>query len=380
MKSKVCVVAAGGTGGHMFPAEALAREMAARGWRVVLATDRRGEQYAHAFPAEERLALDAATGSGPLGLLKAGLAILKGVAQARKAFTRLDVGVVVGFGGYPSAPALVAALSQGRPTLIHEQNSVLGRTNRLLAGRVGAVASSFANLERAPEAVRGRAHLVGSPVRAEIRALYDRAWEAPTADGPIRVLVTGGSQGARVLSETAPRALAALPEGLRRRLKVQQQSRAETLESARQIYLEAGIDAEVAPFFRDMASRLSQAHLLIGRSGASTCAELAVAALPSVLVPLKIATDDHQRLNARTLVEAGAAEVILEDDFTPDRLTATLAALLSDPAKLAAMSAGARTVAIPDAARRLADLVEATARAKSDLTDAVSPVSDFAPI
>ena len=361
MSSKVCVVAAGGTGGHMFPAEALARELAQRGWRVVLATDQRGEQYAAQFPAEEKLYLDTATGSGPVALLKAGVAIARGVVQARKAFKRLDAAVVVGFGGYPSAPALLAALSQRRPTVIHEQNSVLGRTNRMLAGRVGAVASSFPNLERAPASVQGRAHLVGSPVRAEIRALHDRVWQAPTADGPIHVLITGGSQGARILSETAPRALAALPEPLRRRLKVQQQSRAENLETARQIYLEAGIDAEVAPFFRDMALRLSQAHLLIGRSGASTCAELAVAALPSVLVPLKIATDDHQRLNARTLVAAGAAEVILEDDFVPDRLTATLDALLSDPTKLAAMSAGARSVAIPNAAERLADLVEATA-------------------
>jgi UDP-N-acetylglucosamine--N-acetylmuramyl-(pentapeptide) pyrophosphoryl-undecaprenol N-acetylglucosamine transferase len=307
--TKLCIVAAGGTGGHMFPAEALAREMAARGWRVVLATDHRGEQYAHAFPAEERLALDAATGAGPLGLIKAGVAIFKGVVQARTAFDRLGADVVVGFGGD-----------------------------------------------------QGRSHVVGSPVRAEIRALFDRPYVAPPADGPIHLLVTGGSQGARILSETTPRALAALPEALRRRLKVQQQSRPETLEAARQIYLEAGIEAEVAPFFRDMADRLSKAHLVVGRSGASTCAELAVAALPSVLIPLKIATDDHQRLNAKALTDAGAAEVILEDDLTVDRLASTLTGVLSDPARLSAMSAAARSVAIPDAAQRLADLVEATAQ------------------
>lgn len=359
--TKLCVVAAGGTGGHMFPAEALAREMAARGWRVVLATDHRGEQYAHAFPAEERLALDAATGSGPLGLIKAGVAIFKGVVQARTAFDRLGADVVVGFGGYPSAPALVAAVTSQRPTVIHEQNAVLGRTNRLLAPYVGQVASSFPTLERAPARVQGRSHVVGSPVRSEIRALFDRPYVAPAADGPIHLLVTGGSQGARILSETTPRALAALPEALRRRLKVQQQSRPETLEAARQIYLEAGIEAEVAPFFRDMAERLSRAHLVVGRSGASTCAELAVAALPSVLIPLKIATDDHQTLNARALTDVEAAKVIAEDDVTIDRLTDVLLPLLSDPAKLAVMSAAAKTVAIPDAAQRLADLVEATA-------------------
>ncbi len=362
--TKLCVVAAGGTGGHMFPAEALAREMAARGWRVVLATDHRGEQYAHAFPAEERLALDAATGSGPIGLLKAGVAIVKGVGQARAAFDRLEAQVVVGFGGYPSAPALVAAILQKRPTLIHEQNAVLGRTNRALAPHVRAVASSFPTLERASPAVKARAQVVGAPVRADIRALFDRAYAPPSsggADGPINILVTGGSQGARLLSETTPRALAALPDAIRRRLKVQQQSRPETLETSRQIYLDAGIEAEVAPFFRDMATRLSAAHLVIGRAGASTCAELAVAAMPSILIPLKIATDDHQRLNARLLTDVSAAEMILEDDVTVATMTAAVSGVLADPSRLASMSAAARSVAIPDAAQRLADLAEATA-------------------
>lgn len=362
MSSKVCVVAAGGTGGHMFPAEALSRELAARGWRIVLATDHRGEQYAHSFPAEERLALDAATGSGPVGMAKAGVAILKGVGQARAALTRLDAAVVVGFGGYPSAPALLAALSQKRPTLVHEQNAVLGRTNRWLAPYVGAIASSFPNLQKVPETVQGRVTLIGNPVRPDIRALYDRPFAAPVDGGPIHVLVTGGSQGARILSETAPRALAALPDAIRGRLKVQQQSRPETLESARQIYLEAGIDAEVAPFFRDMAARLSAAHLVIGRAGASTCSELAVAAVPSLLIPLKIAMDDHQRFNAASLADAGGAEVVLEDAVTVEAMTASLAAILSDPARLSAMSAGARAAALPDATARLADMVETAAR------------------
>lgn len=345
----------------MFPAEALSREMAARGWRIVLATDHRGERYAQNFPAEERLALDAATGSGPLGLLKAALAIGKGVTQARRAFRRLDAAVVVGFGGYPSAPALVAALIDGLPTVIHEQNAVLGRTNRMLAPHAKTVASSFPTLGRAAPAVAARAQVVGSPVRAEIAALMDRAYAPPAPGAPIEVLVTGGSQGARLLSECTPAAFALLPADLRSRLRIRQQTRPDVLEAARQTYLEAGIEAEVAPFFRDMAGLLSTAHLVIGRAGASTCSELAVAALPSVLVPLKIATDDHQTLNAKALVDAGAALVIAEDDLTPERLAGAVRPLLSDPSRLAAMSAAAHTAAIPDAARRLADLVEAAA-------------------
>ena len=359
MKSKVCVVAAGGTGGHMFPAEALARELTRRGWRIVLATDHRGESYAQAFPAEERIALDAATGRGPVGMARAGVAIARGLVKARKALTRLDAAVVVGFGGYPSAPALLAALSQGRPTLLHEQNSVLGRTNRWLSPYVGAVAASFPNLRLVPSGVEARVSLIGNPVRPDIRALFDRPYAAPKARGPIHVLVTGGSQGARILSEAVPQAFAALPASLRKRLRVQQQSRPEMLETARALYAAAGIEAEVAPFFGDMARRLATTHLVIGRAGASTCSELAVAALPSLLIPLKIAMDDHQRFNALSLVEAGGAEVVLEDEATVERLTAGLLALLGDPARLAAMSAGARSAALPDATVELADMVEA---------------------
>ena len=359
MTSKLCVVAAGGTGGHMFPAEALSRELAGRGWRIVLATDRRGEAYAQNFPAEERIALDAATGRGPIGMAKAGLAITRGVLQARSALKRLDASVVVGFGGYPSAPALLAALSQGRPTLLHEQNAVLGRTNRWLSPYVGAVASSFPNLQRVPKGVGERVTLIGNPVRADIRSLADRLYMAPVDGQAIQILVTGGSQGSRILSETVPLALATLPEALRARLRVQQQSRPETLEAARAVYDQAGIQAEIAPFFSDMAQRLAQAHLVIGRAGASTCSELAVAGLPSLLIPLKIAMDDHQRFNALSLVEAGGAEMVLEDQVTVERLSETLNGILSDPQRLSAMSAGARSAALIDATASLADMVEA---------------------
>ncbi|MEH6697434.1 MAG: undecaprenyldiphospho-muramoylpentapeptide beta-N-acetylglucosaminyltransferase [Brevundimonas sp.] len=359
--TKVCVVAAGGTGGHLFPAQALAEEMARRGWRIVLATDRRGQAFAEHFPADERLALDSATGSGPVGLLKAGAKIAIGVAQARKAFRRLDASVVVGFGGYPSAPSLLAAMSMGLPTLIHEQNAVLGRTNRLLAGRVGTVASAFPTLGRLPDGLKDRLEVVGNPVRPPIAALAGKPYRAPGAGDDIHLLVTGGSQGARILSDTVPRAIAALPEALRKRLKVVQQARPEFLEAAAVLYAGAGVAAEVAPFFSDMAARLAEAHLAIGRAGASTCTELAVVGLPSVLVPLKIATDDHQRHNASGLVEAGGAVLILEDDLTVEGLTATLSAILGEPGRLAAMAEGARAAALPDAAARLADLVESAA-------------------
>lgn len=359
--TRTCVVAAGGTGGHLFPAQALAEEMARRGWRIVLATDRRGQAFAEHFPADERLALDSATGSGPLGLLKAGVRIAAGVLQARKAFRRLNVSVVVGFGGYPSAPSLLAAISMGLPTLIHEQNAVLGRTNRMLAGRVGTVASAFPTLGRLPEGLKDRLAVVGNPVRPPIAALAGKPYRAPGARGDIHLLVTGGSQGARILSDTVPRSVAALPEALRKRLKVVQQARPEFVDAARQVYEQAGVTAEVAPFFSDMAARLSAAHLAIGRAGASTCTELAVVGLPSVLVPLKIATDDHQRFNARGLVEAGGAVLILEDDLTAEALTKALTEILQEPGRLARMADGARATALPDAAARLADLVEAAA-------------------
>ena len=223
------------------------------------------------------------------------------------------------------------------------------------------MAASFPNLRLVPQGVEARVNLVGNPVRPDIRALFDRPYAAPTARGPIHVLVTGGSQGARILSEAVPQALAALPAPLRKRLRVQQQSRPEMLETARAIYADAGIEAEVAPFFGDMARRLATTHLVIGRAGASTCSELAVAALPSLLIPLKIAMDDHQRFNAASLADAGGAQVVLEDEATAERLTVVLQALLSDPGLLTAMSVGARSAALPDATTELADMVEASA-------------------
>ena len=362
-QAKLAVVAAGGTGGHLFPAQALAQTLVSRGWRIVLASDERVERLGAVFPAERRIPLSAATAKpgDPLGLAKAGLAILKGAGQARAAFAELKPAIVVGFGGYPSLPGLIAAISRGETTLIHEQNAVMGRANRLLARYVTGVACAFPTLQKAPASVQARATVVGNPVRPEIQALYDRPFEPPGDE--LRLLVTGGSQGARLLSETVPKAVALLPEALRARLKVQQQTRAESLDIARQTFAAAGVEAETAPFFDRMAERLASAHLVIGRAGAGTVCEIAVAGRPAILVPLKIALDDDQGQNARLLADAGAAEVFREDALSPKNLAAALLRLLGDAGKLAVMAAAAHAVAKPDAADRLADVVEKTVSA-----------------
>ncbi|MFN3522144.1 MAG: undecaprenyldiphospho-muramoylpentapeptide beta-N-acetylglucosaminyltransferase [Phenylobacterium sp.] len=370
--AKTAVVAAGGTGGHLFPAQALAEALIARGWRIVLASDERVAGFAESFPAERRIGLSARTfrRGDPLGMALAGLAIGRGVLQAQRAFREIDPAVVVGFGGYPSAPALVAAILSGRPTVIHEQNAVMGRANRRLAPHVRTVACAFPTLQKATPKVAARAVVVGNPVRPPIRALYDVPYEPPTEGGPIRLLITGGSQGARLLSELVPEAIRALPDDLRVRLKVQQQTRPESMDNARRIYADALVEAEVAPFFRDMASRLRDAHLVIGRSGAGSVCEFAVAGKPAILVPLALALDDDQGQNARLLAEAGGAEVAREHQLTVESLSRALETLLSNPARLARMAAASRSVATPDAAERLADVVEATARNPKALSKA----------
>lgn len=360
---KLAVVAAGGTGGHLFPAQALAETLIARGWSVVLASDERVAGLAQDFPAERRIGLSAATfkRGDPIGMARAGFAVARGVMQARSVFREINPAVVVGFGGYPSAPALVAAILDRRPTVIHEQNAVMGRANRMLASHVTTVACAFPTLMKAPGKVAERAKVVGNPVRPPIRALAEIPYIPPEPNGPVRVLVTGGSQGARLLSELVPEAVKALDEDLRKRLVIQQQTRAESMNTARRAYRDALVDAEIAPFFRDIASRLRDAHLVIGRSGAGSVCEFAVAGKPAILVPLAIALDDDQGQNAKLLADAGGAEVAREHQLTVESLAGALTKLLNNPARLARMAAASRSVAIPDAAERLADVVEATA-------------------
>lgn len=360
---KIAVVAAGGTGGHLFPAQALSEALIARGWRIVLASDERAAAFAGNFPAEERIGLSARTfkSGDPIGMALAGLAIFRGILQARSAFARIDPGVVIGFGGYPSVPGLLAGVTQNRPTVLHEQNAVMGRANRRMASHVRAVACAFPALQKAPSKIAPKLVVVGNPVRPEIRALFDEPYLPPEPNGELRLLITGGSQGARLLSELMPAAIAKLPESLRDRLRVQQQTRPESLDDARRIYADANVQAEIAPFFRDMAGRLRQAHLVVGRSGAGSVCEFAIAGRPAVLVPLAIALDDDQGQNAKVMADAGGAEVAREGQLTVDTMSNALAKLLSNPSRLTRMSAGARSIAVPDAAERLADLVEATA-------------------
>jgi UDP-N-acetylglucosamine--N-acetylmuramyl-(pentapeptide) pyrophosphoryl-undecaprenol N-acetylglucosamine transferase len=358
---RLAVIAAGGTGGHLFPAQALAEALISRGWRIVLATDERVGGLTQSFPAERVVELPAATArrGDPASSVKAAGVILRGVLEGRKALGELAPRVVVGFGGYPSVPALIAAFSYRLPTVIHEQNAVSGRANRLLAPFATQIACAFPGLAKASRRTDSRKVVVGNPVRPEIRALAGEGYAPPNDE--IRVLVTGGSQGARLLSELVPAAMAALPEPLRLRLRVEQQARPESLEDARRLYADAVIQAEVAPFLRDMAARLARAHLVIGRAGASTVTELMAAGRPSILVPLGIALDNDQGRNAAILAEAGGAEVRLERDLSREAMTSLLGEILLDPARLARMAAAAASLARPDAAERLADLVERTA-------------------
>ncbi len=352
------VIAAGGTGGHFFPAEALAGELLARGRRVALMTDARsGGLQSPVFAGLERFVISGAgiAGRGPLRAGKATLSLGGGVLQARRILARLQAASVVGFGGYPCiAPVLAARLMRDRPTVIlHEQNAVLGRANRFLSGHADRLVLSFAATERVPKV---ETVVTGNPVRPAIIALADVPYTPPT--DAIRLLVLGGSLGARVFSDVVPTALASLPDGLLSRLTVVQQCRPEDLGRVRAAYDLAGIDAELSAFFPDVAGRLASAHLVIARAGASTVAELAIAGRPSLLVPLPGAIDDHQSANACALSAARGASVIAQRDFSPDALRDRLAALLASPDLLAHAAHAARSIARPDATARLADVVE----------------------
>ncbi len=353
------VIAAGGTGGHFFPAEALAAELIARGHRVVLMTDARsGGLKSPVFAGREQYVIRGAgiAGRGAWRGIKAVGSMAAGVVQARGILARLGAGCVVGFGGYPSvAPILAARMLRHRPAVIlQEQNAVLGRANRFLARRADVLALGFENTTRVPSGTK--TVVSGNPVRPAIAALAQTGYIA--ASDRIRLLVLGGSLGARVFSDVVPAALAALPEAIRSKITLVQQVRAEDMQRVTAAYAASFIAADLAPFFGDVADQLVAAHLVIARAGASTVAELAVAGRPAILVPLPGAIDDHQSANALALQHAGAARVIPQPAFTPDALTALLTELLADPVGLTGAAVAARTQAKADAASRLADLVE----------------------
>lgn len=351
-------LAAGGTGGHMFPAQALAEEAKQRGWDVLLLTDERGDKYTESFPADEKVLLKAASPSakGLIAKASAALVLLQGIGRARAALKQFGADAVVGFGGYPSAPSMLAAQRSRIPTGLHEQNAVLGRANRLAVGKAGFLAHAFPILEKKP-AQHPSIHQVGNPVR---RAVLDAAAVPyPSADdGTIKLLVFGGSQGANLFAKIFAPAIAGLPKDLRARLEITHQVSDEARPATDASYSAAGVKAETARFFNDLPERIAASHLVIARSGASSVTELAVIGRPALLVPLKIAMDDHQRVNAEVLTTAGAAELILEDDLTRRRAGEVLLRLLSSPDHLTQMANAAKGQMPDGAAPALADLVE----------------------
>ena len=357
------VLTAGGTGGHVFPAQALAQELVRRGHRVALVTDVRGADYGERFPGVDQYRVRAGTfaGRGMLGKVRALGDIAAGTAAAYRLLGRIDARAVVGFGGYPSLPTMLAALARGLPTCLHEQNAVLGRVNRLVAGRVNRVALSFDGTTGLSPAASRNAVLTGNPVRAEIIEAAHEGYNAPIGDAVFRILVTGGSQGARITSEVVPSALAALPPALARRLQVTQQCRLADIDRVRDLYERAGIRADLASFFPDLPDRLAWSHLVIARAGASTVSEVAVAGRPAILVPLPSAMDDHQSANARALDSAGGGWLVPQDQFTPPELAKRIQRLACVPERLVQAAAAARLVGRPGAAAALADLVETLA-------------------
>jgi UDP-N-acetylglucosamine--N-acetylmuramyl-(pentapeptide) pyrophosphoryl-undecaprenol N-acetylglucosamine transferase len=353
------LLAAGGTGGHLFPAQALAEALARRGVIVDLATDHRAERYGNKFPARNIHIITSETlrGRDPISIARTAVMLGAGTLQALRLMGRIKPAVVVGFGGYPTIPPVMAATLRNIPTVIHEQNAVMGRANRLLAPRVRAIATSFAGvLERAP-ALNVKATRTGNPVRAMVIAAAKTPYVAPDLTGAVRLVAFGGSQGARIMADIVPAAISRLDLQLQRRLAVVQQAREEDVARVREIYAQAEVAAEVAPFFADLPARIAAAHLVIARSGASTVAELSAIGRPAILVPLPHALDQDQSANAGVLERAGGAINVAQNDFTPERLAGEICALACAPQKLVAMAAAARAQGTIDAAERLADLV-----------------------
>ena len=367
------VLAAGGTGGHMVPAHALAAELKSRGHGVLLITDERGARYPGLFEGVPVHILPAGRlGGGPVGWLKALGSVVKGRAQAKRLYREHRPDAVVGFGGYPAFPSLLAASAMRIPTVLHEQNAVLGRVNRLLAGEAEAIGTASEKVERLKSKYAKSAVIVGNPVRESVARLGELPFPAFDEFAPLKILVTGGSQGARILGRIVPEGLGLLQPSLRRRLQIVQQCRPEDIERVRSRYAELGIPAELTTYIEDMPSKLADAHLVIGRAGASTIAELGAAGRPAILIPFAAATDDHQTVNAREITAAGGARTIQESDFRPEVLARQIEALAMDPVALNNAAARALSVGRPHAARDLADVVERVGNGLSPL--AVGPV------
>lgn len=359
-KDKSVMLAAGGTAGHLFPAFALAEELARRGIEVDLATDTRGDRYGQDFPARKMYQIPSATvrGKSPIALAKTAGALASGIAKAYAILGEVRPGAVVGFGGYPTFPPLLAARMRGIPTAIHEQNAVLGRANKMLAGRVTSIATTFASTKFLTECQQDKVRVTGNPVREGVAKAAQTAYPELTGEGPLRLVIFGGSQGARFLSDAVPSALASLEPSLAKRLVVVQQARDEDVTRVREVYGEAGIDAEVASFFSDLPQRIAASHLVIARAGASTVAELAVIGRPAILVPLPGSLDNDQLENAKRLAESGAAWCIEQKDLSINRIAKEVGDFANHPEMLVTAAKAAKSMGNPEAAARLADLVE----------------------
>ncbi|HWA03168.1 MAG TPA: undecaprenyldiphospho-muramoylpentapeptide beta-N-acetylglucosaminyltransferase [Rhizomicrobium sp.] len=358
------VLSAGGTGGHLFPAQALAGELVRRGKTIVVMTDRRGTSYAKAFPgaAIETVPSAAFSDRSFLGLLAAPFEILAGIAAAWAKLLRIRPGAVIGFGGYPSLPVMIAAWLGRYPTAILEQNAVTGRANRAVMNKVRAVAAAFPIARFVPKDA-SKIVLTGNPLRPGVIAFAGSPYAKPEPAGPLNLLVFGGSQGARAMSELVPAAVALLPDFIKSRLDIVQQCRPEDLEAVRSAYAAAGIKAELADFFHDMPARMAWAQLVIARSGAGTVSELMAIGRPAILIPLPHALDDNQTPNAEILSRANAAWCVAERQLTAEKLAGMIKQAFSDPEDLARRAENARSLARLDAVSRLADLAETLARA-----------------
>ncbi|NKK65319.1 undecaprenyldiphospho-muramoylpentapeptide beta-N-acetylglucosaminyltransferase [Rhizobium leguminosarum bv. viciae] len=361
MSKGIVLLAAGGTGGHVFPAEALAFELKERGYSVHLVTDSRAERYAGKFPAEEIHIVPSATigSKNPLAVARSLWTLWSGMRAAKKLIQRLQPVIVVGFGGYPTVPPLLAATRLGVPSMIHEQNAVMGRANKALATRVQAIAGGF--LPEGSGAFPDKTVTTGNPVRPAIIAAAEVPYTPSHAGDAFNLVVFGGSQGAQYFSKTLPTAISLLDDALRVRLRITQQVRPEDMEMVSGCVAKLEMDADIAPFFTDMAERLARAHLVICRSGASTVSEISVIGRPAILVPYPHALDHDQAANAAALAAAGGAKVIAQSELSPEKIAAILTAVMNDPEKLAHMAAAAKLAGKPDAANLLADMVEAIA-------------------
>jgi UDP-N-acetylglucosamine--N-acetylmuramyl-(pentapeptide) pyrophosphoryl-undecaprenol N-acetylglucosamine transferase len=363
--ARCILIAAGGTGGHLFPAQALAVALDRRGLPVELATDERALKYGGDFPARAIHAIPSATptGAGVASKARAALILTRGVAYSWFKIRKIAPLAVIGFGGYPTVPPLLAAAQLRLPTLLHEQNAVMGRANRFLASRVRIIATGFPTLKGAEGAILAKARYTGNPVRPAVIEAAKTAYP-DFADGRLRVLITGGSQGAKVMSDIAPAAIALLSEADRARLHLTQQARGEDKARVAAACARMNFTVELAEFFTDLPARIAASHLVIGRAGASTVSELAVIGRPSILVPFPHALDQDQAANAAVLAASGAAQVVPQSEFTPERLAGMLRKALADPASLTAAAQAAKAAGVADAAERLADLVlEASGKA-----------------